>query len=151
MEGRVVYPVTRDVIVINDEVWIERPRLKCYLRATNTGVYEPLTTAIMAYISQADMLQNYQWAYISSFEGSLNAAQLCFISSPMLRAALECYLEASDLFKGEFFQHCFVAAAENFFLSQPAYLRGLQDALTGQDCYVASNAIIQFVQHCYVS
>lgn len=151
MEGRVVYPVTRDVILLTDELWIERPKLNCYLRASNTGVFEEISASVSAYISSALVKQSTVDLYVQSFEGLNESTLSCFISSPLLFASAMCYLDASALFKESLKQFCFVAAAPNEFLTQLAFIRGRQDVSLEQLCYLTSNSIIQFVQQCYVS
>jgi hypothetical protein len=151
MIGRIVYPVTREVVVLADETWLTRPSLKCYMRASNTGVYGELTSSLLSYIHSSLVIQNNLHAYLHSYTGVEQPSLNCFISSPVVWAAINCYMNSSDLFKGHDSQFCFLAAADSFFLTQAAYVGGLQGLESSQECYVAANEIIQFVQDCYVA
>lgn len=151
MHGRIVYPITRDVVVLTDELWLERPSISCYMRASNSGVYEDNTSSLAAYISSAFKLQNYLQAYLHSYDGLEEPSQMCYIVSPIVWSSVLCWMNSSDLFKGHDSQFCFLSAGENFFLTQAAFVAGLQSLSFTTDCYVVGNEIIQFVQDCYIT
>lgn len=155
MEGRIVYPVTRDVVILPEEIWADWPKLKCYIRGSLSGVFETVSTDLPAYISSALKAQNMLHAYINSFDDDAQASLLCFLQA--LPEGLEmpvsqpCYISSNIMFDGYFRQLCYLVAKDQGVTSIGAYIRGLQGASASKECYVASNSIIQFVQQCYIS